>query len=257
MISELLTFSTISFSPWQIIPVSALWFAIVIIVKDGSKEFVNIKNNIRSEQKAISVLISILIIVYLLAPSSFGGGSYFNCRIPWVIFLLFLPLLSDLNIQPKNVINFSIMLAAILSICINSAILMDQNKYLSTFVSGSSLGCSKGNLIMLYYKPKPKLWSKIDTILHAPSYYGISNGCIDVGNYEVRTPYFPIKFKYNMASSSLYQFIEEDPDSIDFSKYPQIVEVIGWDLHPVMEDKLDVFYNLSYSNEKLTLWRRR
>ena len=253
LIASLVTFSSLSFSPMQILPISCLWFAILLMLKDGLKHFLTIKK--RPELKAILFLMSIFSTIYLLAPSSFGGGGFFNSRIPWVIFLLILPIFADLRVDAIKVVNLAIMVAAIFSLFTNVAILNYENKRLSIFLSGLNFGCSTGDSIILY-KPKPDSWPIIDTLLHAPSYYGIFNGCVNLGNYEARTPLFPIKFKNNMTSFSLLSRIENKPESVDFSEHAEIVEVIGWDISEEMKKKLQYFYAMSFLNDKLTLWRR-
>jgi hypothetical protein len=32
------------------------------------------------------------------------------------------------------------------------------------------------------------------------SYYGIFNGCVDLGNYETRKSYFPVRFRSDIGS---------------------------------------------------------
>lgn len=253
LLSSLIGFSTLSFSPMQILPISALWFSMFLILKEGWKDFSNTPK--RTEQKFILILISILATIYCLAPSSFGGGGFFNSRIPWVILILLLPLFSDVIKKPNIVIDFCIIAAAIFSLAINIIIIKNETKNILTFVSGLNFGCSKGDSIMLY-KTRQQLWPKIDTILHSPSYYGISNGCVDVGNYQATTNLFPIKFKKNITSVALLNHIENDPISIDFSKYNEISEVIGWDLSQEMQTNLNPFYKMYFSNGNLTLWRR-
>ena len=106
----------------------------------------------------------------------------------------------------------------------------------------------------MLYKTERK---KIDVILHAPSYYGLSNGCVDLGNYETALNYFPIQFKKKQAASPMIHQIVAAPSSIDFSLYPSLVEVLGWKLQADDQEKLQSYYDRSFANDKLTLWRRR
>lgn len=256
LLATLFTFSTISFSPWQILPVPALWFAMLLLLRKGWRGYTNGNQKISAKQKAMLLLTTTLTIIYLLAPTAFGGGGYFNSRFPWVILLLLLPLLAGLDIRPNNFVNFSILASALLSLTANSIILNQKSEDISTFVSGLQSGCSKGDLIMLY-KPKFQQWPKVDTILHAPSYYGILNGCVDIGNYEARLFYFPIKFKENISSYPPLPYIEGAPHLVDLSKHPEVDKVLGWDLQSNMKNNLQLFYEMSFEKEKLSTWKRR
>lgn len=199
------------------------------------------------------VLTATLLIIYLIAPFTVGGGGYFNQRFPWVIFLLLLPLLASVSVHRWPIVNILIVIAALLSLCINTAIFKQQSNEVSIFLEGLNSGCSKGDLIMLYKAEQ----QGIDVILHASSYYGLLNGCVDIGNYETARSYFPIHFKKNLDPHPTTHKIFTDPSSIDFSQYPALVEVIGWELQAEAQEKLQGYYDISFANDKLTLWRRR
>lgn len=109
----------------------------------------------------------------------------------------------------------------------------------------------------MLYKTKNQTALKVDAILHAPSYYGMLNGCVDIGNYEAVFQYFPVNFNESMTPLSLRYHIEGASALLGLSTYPEPVEILGWELQPAEQTKLQSFYDMSFSNDKLTLWRRR
>lgn len=256
LFTDLLTFSTVNFSPWQLVPASICLFIVLLLLLSLARDSLNGKFQHIAEQKAMLMLALTLTVIYLSAPFWLGDGCYFNDRFPWVIFLLLLPPLAGVSAYNKYVIKIGIITTAVLSLCFNTIIFRQQCKEVTTFMEGLRVGCSKGDLIMLYKTDRPA-WPKIDVILHATSYYGILNGCVDVGNYEAGFRLFPVHFNNNLASLSLHGRIESNPHSIEFSQYPALMEVLGWKLHPEAREHLQIFFNNRFENSKLTLWHRR
>lgn len=256
LFTDLLTFSMVNFSPWQLVPSSICLFVMLLLLRAFVKHLTKGKHKLYAEQKAMLLLALTLTAIYLLAPFWLGDGSYFNDRFPWVILILLLPLLAGTSAHTKPVVKFGIITTVILSLCFNAAIFRQQSNEVATFLEGLRVGCSKGDLIMLYKTDRPA-WPKIDVILHATSYYGIFNGCVDAGNYEAGFNLFPVHFNNNLASLSLHNRIECKPDSINFSQYPALIEVLGWKLHPEAQEHLQIFFNNRFENSKLSLWHRR
>lgn len=198
------------------------------------------------------LLSSTLAVIFLLAPNAVGGGSYFNNRFPWVILLLLLSLFSGFRVPLGRLYMVFIVVAALLSLGTNIFIFKQKSDEIANFLTGTDYGCSEGDLVMLYKNESMEL-SKVDVIIHAPSYYGIFKGCVNIGNYETALDYFPVRF--NKELSMLYAETRNS-SSVDFSRYPEINEVIGWELPPEVHNKLKVFYELYFVKDKLTLWRR-
>ncbi len=253
LLTNLFTFSTAYFSPWQLPPILTILLAIFLLLRAGLKNHVKVKAIIPPGQKAMIFLAAALTLIYIVVPPAFGGGSFFNQRLPWVILLLLLPFLAGVCVKAGARVDVLIVVAAVMSLCINTVVFKQQSEEVAIFLKGLNSGCSKGDLIMLY-RPERQ---KIDVILHAPSYYGIANGCVDVGNYETAFNYFPVHFKKSLEQRPTFHKIYNDPSSIDFSQHSKLVEVIGWELQADDQKKLQSFYDRSFANDKLTLWRRR
>jgi hypothetical protein len=256
LLTDLFTFSTVYFSPWQLVPGSICLFVLLLLLRAFVKDRLNGKHQLYAEQKAMLLLALTLTAIYLAAPFGLGDGSYFNNRFPWVILLLILPPLAGVSEHNNPAVKVGILTTAILFLFFNTVIFRQQGKEVATFLEGLRVACSKGDMIMLYKTDRPA-WPKIDVILHATSYYGIFNGCVDVGNYEAEFNLFPVHFNKNLAALSLHSRIERNPDSINFSQYPALMEVLGWKLKPEARKQVRNFFDMRFENSKLSLWHRR
>ncbi len=256
LFTDLLTFSTVNFSPWQLVPGSICLFVILMLLFSFARDRLIGKFQLIAGQKALLLLALTLTVIYLLAPFWLGDGSYFNDRFPWVILILLLPPLAGVSAHKNPAVKVGIITTAILSLCFNAVIFRQQSKEVATFLEGLHVGCSKGDMIMLYKTDRPA-WPKIDVILHATSYYGIFNGCVDVGNYEAGLNLFPVHFNNKLAALSLQNRIAYNPDSINFSQYPALMVVIGWKLKTSTRERLKIFFDMHFENSKLILWHRQ
>ncbi|MDD2580837.1 MAG: hypothetical protein PHR66_02470 [Desulfuromonadaceae bacterium] len=256
LFTDLLTFSMVNFSPWQLVPGSICLFVILLLFSSFVRDRFNGKYQLFAGQKALLLLTLTLTAIYLLAPFWLGDGSYFNDRFPWVILLLLLPPLAGASAHKNPVLKIGIITSAILPLYFNTVIFRQQSNEVATFLEGLRCGCSKGDLIMLYKTDHP-VWPKVDVILHATSYYGVFNGCVDLGNYETGLNYFPVHFNKSFSTISLHSSIEDNPDSIELSQHPEIMEVLGWELQPATQKRLQNFFAIQFENSKLTLWRRQ
>ena len=256
LISDLLLFSMVFFSPWQLVPASMCLF-ILLSLLTLAKNRAALISQAHASNRAIILLASTLTAIYLVAPSGFGDGSYFNQRFPWVILVVLFPMLAGANAHNNTVEKACLIMVAILSFGCNSVLFGQKSREVATFMEGLRPGCSKGEPVMLFKRDRDGAWPKIDTILHAASYYGIFNGCIDIGNYEVLSTLFPVRLRKQHASFPPQNIIENDPDSINFYQYPTLMEVIGWKLLPQTREHLQSIFTVSFENSKLTLLHRR
>ena len=176
LIIDLLSFSTVNYSPWQLFSAALFMFLIILFghtaVKDIYKKWSQ-SGAIPASEKALIYLAAALIAIYLLAPSYVGDGDYFNQRFPWVILLIIVPLLRvpDDGLFKRFA---PIVIAGVVTVCFafNAAILWEQNLKVKKFLSGLNAQLPKGAFVMTY-KPVVVQWSRIDVLLHAASYYGL------------------------------------------------------------------------------------
>lgn len=259
LLNELFFFSTVNFSPWQILPASLFMFLIVLFgylsIKDICQRRLRI-GNITPSQKSLICLSSVMILIYLFAPFHFGDGSYFNQRFPWVILLITLPILRT----PETIFfkRFgSTVIAGIVSIffVFNAIILWQQSTKVEKFLSGLHAGLPKGAFVMTYKTKGPK-WSHIDVLLHTASYYGIFRGCVDIGNYEASSDFFPVRFKESLPAIPPEEQIAYEPATINWSNYPYIQYILGWEINNKDRIELSKFFHIILEEDQFSIWQR-
>ncbi|MCK9418564.1 MAG: hypothetical protein M0R70_04185 [Nitrospirae bacterium] len=259
LIVDLSFFSTVNVLPWQLVPASLFMFLIVVFglvsLKDIRTKWSR-SEDIPTSEKTLIYLAAALIAIYLFAPSYIGAGAYLNQRIPWVILLIMVPLLQ----MPDTVFFKRFGQVVIVSVVViffvfNSALLWNQNLEVKKFLSGLDAQMPRGAFVMTF-KPEVSEKFRVDVLLHAASYYGIFKGCVDIGNYETAFSYFPVHYKKGLpAFPSQYQ-IFYNPTSIDWSLYPSIHYLLGWELENRNKEKLLKNFNLVEEEISFTLWRR-
>jgi len=265
LMDDLFFLSTVTFSPRQMFPgfiltclfLSFFIFSVYILVKDPNGGWVKIKD-ISASYKVLICLSFFLILIYFVTPFRFGGGNFFNQRLPWVIFLILLPLLRiNKKLYSEPFVLVSTSSVAIIFFVFTAGILWQQSYKVKKFLSGLNAGLPKGAYIMTYKTRDPKAgWPRADVLMHGASYYGIFNGCIDIGNYETAFDYFPIKFEDTIPQFPSLHQIEYKSDTINWSDYPFIQYVLGWEINKNDTEKLSNFFYVIYKNDPFSLWER-
>ena len=257
--AELLSYSTANFSPWQIVPTSMLGFLFLISLNNSVKmnwKKWRLGQEIPSWEKSIALISLITVLIYFLAPFRLGESSFINQRFPWVIYLILIPLL---RIPDKAFLKkygkILIIAIVLLSLALNSILLWQQSIKIENCLKGLQADLPKGAYLVTYKKLSAE-WSRVDVLLHVASYYGIAKKIVDIGNYEARTPFFPIYFRMDLASlPNLYQ-IEVLPESIDWNLYPTIQYLLGIKINREDRIKLAGLFYIILENEETTVWGR-
>jgi hypothetical protein len=253
---ELLLFSLDTFAVWQLAPwagLAVMIYAMIRAPRTHQPDFV--KN--RDARLCVMLLLLSLTLVYFLAPNNFAGGSLFNQRLPWVLFLLLLPLLTvpDTGFLARYQGRLFPGLALIF-LLVNGVVMRGESLRIEEFLAGMKLEIPKGTLISTYKEPNSS-WSRIDPLLHAASYYGMEKGCVDAGNYEAATPLFPVRFRAAAPRRPRTDRIEYFPSLIDWGKYPAIQYLLGWEVVDEGRKKLEENFTLIMEKRRFTLWQRR
>jgi hypothetical protein len=212
--------------------------------------------NILPSEKAIIYLTISLLLIYLFAPFSFGGGLYFNERLPWVILLVASPLLRiPETILLKRIV--SIVIAGIVSIffVFNIVILWQQSNKIEKFLSGLYIGLPKGAFVMTYKTKDPER-TTVDILLHTASYYGIFRGCVDIGNYEATSDLFPVHFSKNIPAMPPEQQISYKPETINWNNYPGIQYLLGWEINSKEKEELSKYFHIIFEKDQFSVWQR-
>jgi hypothetical protein len=208
------------------------------------------------EKRTLLIFLVLLILIYFFVPFGFGGGSYFNTRLPWVILLAGLPLLFLRETQSrKNFISFAGIIITLLFWSCNAAVFSNQSKIVEEYLGGLRTDLPRGAFVMTY-KTKYAGWSRVEVLMHAASYYGIYNGCVDVGNYEAGLPYFPVQFRKTLPPFPSQTRIAYKPAEIKWSLYPCITYLLGWDLDTGERIKLANEFHTIREDRRLTIWQR-
>ena len=173
-----------------------------------------------------------------------------------MIFVVSLPLLRI----PEKVISerfasLIILFAVIPVIYFNVLTMRQESAKVGEFLRGLDTNLSRGSFVM-EYKTKFPEWSDIDVLMHAASYYGISKGCVDVGNYEAGLPYFPVQFMEKLPPFPSQDQIAYDADKIRWPLYPCISYLFGWDLDTVEIKRLGKEFHIIRQGGRLTVWQR-
>jgi hypothetical protein len=272
LICELILFSTDTFSRWQLVPGSIFGFLVVCFGYESVKKLVNKSINhekLSPVNKFFFLQNIILICIYLLAPFRWGSGSLFNERLPWVILLFLIPVLTI----PKVLLNMKIrpivLMIIIVYLSVNTITFKEESKKVQDFMAGLKIDMPKGSFLMTYKHPVDAwarepvdpwarvpvdAWARVDPIRHAGSYYGIKNKCIDIGNYQATTKFFLVEFNKNIPEFPQYAQIENNPQTIDYSHYPSIQYILGYDLSEFDKKTLRSYFKIIFENNDSSIW---
>lgn len=259
LIIELLSFSTVNFQA-QMLPASLFMSSIFFLGYLSAKEMYQRRlkgDEILASEKTLFFLSSALILIYLIVPFSFGNGSMFNERFPWVILLIMLPLLgTQKEILSKSLCSITIGSIATVFFAFNAVILCQQSGKVKSFLSGLHMELPKGSYLMTY-KAKPAGWSRVDVLLHAASYYGLFRGCVDIGNYETDYHYFPVHFKKGLPEFPDKDKIAYEQATIRWPDYPSIQYLLSWEISNNDRTQLERFYRIIWEEGPFNIWQRR
>jgi hypothetical protein len=231
--------------------------SIYSLIKDPEYGRLNIKN-ISVSDKVLIYLSSFLLLIYFVTPFRFGGGDFFNQRLPWLILIILLPLMRiNKNFFSKQFILVSTTSVAVLFFGFNSVISWHQTSRMEKFMSGLNLEIPKGAYIMTFKKRDPKAgWPRVDVLMHAGSYYGIFKRCVNIGNYETGRDYFPIKFKDTIPKFPSLDQIAYKAETVKWSEYPSIQYIFAWQINNYDAEKLRRFYHILWKEEPFSIWKR-
>lgn len=251
-----LLFSLDTYSVWQLAP----WACLAVMAYAGiraSFDGHSISEKNRDARHCLTLLLLVMTLVYFAAPKNFAGGSLFNERLPWVIFLLMLPLL--VVAETGVLARFKIVLfpgLALFFLVVNGLVMHGESLRVEEYLAGMKWQIPRGALIAAYKEPNYS-WSRIDPLLHAASYYGMEKECVDAGNYEAATPLFPVRFRPEMPQRPRTAQLEIFPSRIDWEEYPAIRYLLGWEVAEEDRTRLKENFTIVMEKKRFTLWQRK
>ena len=261
LLVELFPFSSLNFSLWQLFPASLVMFLYFLFSYSSAKDIYkkNRQNKIVPDsEKILLFLLSILILIYLFTPFRFGGGCFFNERFPWLILLIIVPLFQIPDTIFWKRFGQKIIVGTVsFFFAFNTVVIWQQSRNVEKFLSGLNASLPKGAYVMTYKKIDSKaVWPRVDVLMHAASYYGIINGCVDIGNYETDLDYFPIHFKDTIPRFPSLDQIGYKAETIDWSDYPSIQFLLGWKVDKNDTEQLFKFFHIIWKEDSFSIWKK-
>lgn len=254
LLVSLIMFSLDTFSRWQLVAWLPLFLLVYLLAKAGWKD--HAEPGLRDRNRMLMVLFLTLLTIYFSLPADFGGGDFFNQRLPWILAILSLPLVKvpasgliqryQMAVFPGTVLLFFL---------INSVILGQQSGRVEEFLSGMQADIAQGTFIATY-KPLSKDWSRVDPLLHAASHYGIAKKCIDAGNYELSSAISPVQLRETAPRLPRQDYIAFYPERIDWAQYPAVRFILGWEVEQLRSPNLAKYFSLSMKEGRFSLWQR-
>jgi hypothetical protein len=254
LISDLVLFSTVNLSPWQLLPATLF---VTIIIACGCRPIKEIcHRRLNGENHDSGAMVILLLATSLLLIYFSCHGVYFNQRIPWVILLILLPLLRMPASYFFNQYGPMLIVATVvLFFAIDAGVMWQQSAKVRSFLSGLEYALPKGAPVLTYKRNKIE-WSRVDVLLHAASYYGVLAGSVDLGNYESGLYQFPVRFLPRVGSVPNSKRVSYEPENIEWSDYPAIRFLIGWEVDANDGECLRKSFHPVWGNGALTIWQR-
>lgn len=249
MVNELVMFASAYFSKEQCINGLLLGATLPVLAIYSS-------NKILSEPGKVFGFFSIaLVLLYFIAPQSFGGGAYFHQRIPQILLLSLIPVVAAREpFQGKRALEFFVIGIACICFVINLQAYKERSELIKEYMELNNTHFIKNSIIMSY-KSDAANSPPVDVLVHAISNYALKHALLNAGNYETQFPYFPVKllpeFKKSLPSPDAVNFLTE---KIDFSVYPKIDYLLAWDIKN--DGLLAQYFNPVSSSGKLVVWKR-
>lgn len=261
LVSDLLTFSMVNYFAWQMVPAALVASVFILMLATSGRRSGRLPaagTAPPGAERPLVVFASALLLVYFVAPNEFGGGDLFNSRLPWVIFLVLLPVLRmpDLDgFRKRGYLFVGIVVAA--HFALNAATLFGQSGMVTAFTKGLEADAwPRGSHIMSYMKRTPR-GTRVNVLRHASAHYAMAMECVDVGNYEARSDFFLVRYKgpaFSLPPPGVATF---EPASIDLAAYPSIRYLVAWEIGDSDRNRVATHFRVIRETGSLTVWRRK
>lgn len=250
VIADLVLCGSVYFSQLQIINGVMLVLVLYLLLRFQGKR------DLSDANKVFYCFCAVLVIIDVCAPSSFGGGSFFNERMPQMIFLGIIPVVADRGRAWDSNRWGLYLLPALAIICfaVNVYVYREKAAVVKKYMSLQNASMEKKSVIMSYRKYGGGR-SRVDVLAHAISYYALRHNLINAGNYEVEFSYFPVRFlPEKLVTVPSADLVNYSPHKIDFAKFPDISYVIAGQVEN--REHLSTYFSIASSNDHLELWKR-
>lgn len=233
--------------------------AIMLIVTIFSRIKLRNRNLIIELEEKDYLILGFLVAfgLYIYLPDGIDNqGGFVTSRLSLISSLFLIPLISE-NIG-KIMRKIALVLMIIIAIG-NFIYMYDYFDILSFELEEYTVSVKmiENNAVMMPLILDKKGNSQVVEIFtHAPSYYCLNNGNINLGNYEAAQHYFPINFRDDFERPTISQ-VHYTPNEIDFAKLANYVDYIvafGYD-HNILS-KVSNNYKMIFTQDRLRIYKR-
>jgi len=204
------------------------------------------------------LLCAVFFVIYLKAPDGMSGGGFIKTRMALMPFLIIIPWLSwDMPKVMRGIAGGMVMLLAVAYMAHASYHHKLLNDDLKIYTSGYDVIEKNKVVLPLSFDHSGRCW-RIGLFLHAVGYYGYNTGCIELGNYEATTSYFPTYFKPGFRRPQ-HSTIESKPAEVTLAECADEIDyVFTWSLSSGsdVEARILEHYDLIKENGNLKIFRR-
>jgi hypothetical protein len=176
------------------------------------------------------VLLSVLYgLIYLVGPSSVGGGSYIHDRMnlyPALALIIWFAAHTYAPAARRSIQGLGVALAAVL-LGLHSVKYRELNDYLAEYLSASPHIEPNTTVLPITFSQggaapgQPPLSWRIDVFLNAAGYIAAERHVVELWNYEAsQTRFFPIVFRPGLNPTAYLQYAPLDAASGDFRALP-------------------------------------
>lgn len=250
MVNELVMFASAYFSKSQCINGLLLGATLpVLAIYSG-------KRTLSESGKAFGFFSIALVLLYFIAPQSFGGGAYFHQRIPQLLLLSLIPVAAERgHFQGKRYLELLIIAIACICFVINLLAYKERSELVQDYMKLNNTHFTK-NSIIVSYKPDAADRPPVDVLASAVSNYALKHTLLNAGNYETQFSYFPVRFlpEFKKALPSP-NTINYSIEKIDFSVYPKIEYLLSWGVEE--KNLLAEHFQPVASSGRLAVWKRK
>ena len=249
MIADLLFFTSVYFSLLQTASGALLLIVLYLLIRNPSNQHLN------EAGRVFGGFCIVLVVIYLCAPPSFGGGAFFHQRITQMLLLGLIPVVAARQAGSPRIRLLLLPIAvAVIGFTINAHLYRENADRVQQFMALQQMPLKERSVIMSY-KPHDVEQFRVDVLLHAVSYYALRHELLNAGNYEIQFDYFPVKLA-PMAKDTLPSpdQVNYSPNEIDYKKYSVIRYVLSWTTDS--PEQLAQYFTPIASHDKLALWER-
>jgi hypothetical protein len=249
LLADLLTVSTIFFSPLQAVSGVALAFLFSALLR-------NYPASLRPTycQKVYGIFALVIAILAVMAPPSPGGGNFFNQRLPTVVLLALIPLFASRHDHYQKQLRNSVIPVIVLFMIITSLVVTQMSSVVAEYMSAQNQPLKKGSVILSFREPDLP-YSRVDVLAHAVSHYAAPASLINAGNYQTEFDYFPVHYHPEIkAQIPSANQVNHHRTSLDFEKFSSIGYLVVWDT--VLPESALKRYSKLFQDKRVSVWSR-